>query len=679
MEERIVDRAEKKLLLDQMVNRANASTVRIQEDDKAGGLSAKELFADIKFGSHAVFGDSSQNELPSCEDIKYITDRNRTESDSKGKLKGSEIKDLATYDANKKLSNTQKFGGIDFQRIRQERAHKEEDNVPSNLTGIAHLWQSISQLKKRQVKNRIVLVNAGDSGYGEDAVPVLAVNKDDMERSLNVKKEKTKAIQKFDHSDYCQHCGDGGLLVLCARCPVALHTECIGIDDPKHFKCCPHHRCTVCDKSSQQAGGMLFPCVSCTISYCEDCLPRDSPGLRFLGECNRFQKLGFNTTKLFAYIHCSEECEEYATSEFGWEPSMLLNEQVLPPAIDVTANFGGTGDEVSFSAPEASDEQLGPRTAKKSYVDTFDEEILQEGESGVVPKSGLQEMQGNDKTSTASGVGVPPEKRKLPQKTDTSSSDSSVSADDILSESSEDDFSFSSPKKPRAQKVAKHGSASGIAKSPDAKLSKPEQNFGNAVAPPNVKSPANGWKAQAVQQAFVPLNQSQYQPISAPFGNMQPNSGAPAMIPSQSGYHNIAPPQNGHNTWNCGLDPSQPRSFKAPAGSMGAMPIQNGARPNCPLPYNRSGVTGNVLPSSSQLPYNQLMQQARPPNTGLATVYIRVPNGLPPSQRYMNVPTQYGPIKVPLPAGASGGSVIPALVPTPLGFPSSTQQQGQQR
>ena len=59
MEERIVDRAEKKLLLDQMVNRANASTVRIQEDDKAGGLSAKELFADIKFGSHAVFGDSS--------------------------------------------------------------------------------------------------------------------------------------------------------------------------------------------------------------------------------------------------------------------------------------------------------------------------------------------------------------------------------------------------------------------------------------------------------------------------------------------------------------------------------------------------------------------------------------------------------------------------------------------
>ena len=70
--------------------------------------------------------------------------------------------------------------------------------------------------------------------------------KDDMERELNVKKSTTKAIQKFDHSPYCQHCGDGGLLILCPRCPVSLHAECIGLSDPKHFTCCPHHRCNVC-------------------------------------------------------------------------------------------------------------------------------------------------------------------------------------------------------------------------------------------------------------------------------------------------------------------------------------------------------------------------------------------------------------------------------------------------
>ena len=88
----------------------------------------------------------------------------------------------------------------------------------------------------------------------------------------------------------------------------------------------------------------------------------------------------------------------------------------------VSTNFGGTGDEVSFGAPDVSDQHLGPRTAKKSYVDTFDEEILREGEHSFSNNPGKPEVvQDTGKISAVSG------KHKLPQNSETSSSDSSVS------------------------------------------------------------------------------------------------------------------------------------------------------------------------------------------------------------------------------------------------------------
>lgn len=208
MEERVIRRAEYKLLLDHSVNPSNASTkskgLRFEECENSSGLSAKELFADIKFGCHAVFGDSSDNDLPSAEDISFITDRNRTESDSQGRLKGNELQDSSQFHASKQLSGTQEFGGIDFQKVRQERAQKEETKLPENLAGIAHLWRSIKQLEKRKAKKRIVLIDAEGSDYDEKLVPVLAVNKDDVDREAKTRGQSSTKKQNFEHFDYCQ-------------------------------------------------------------------------------------------------------------------------------------------------------------------------------------------------------------------------------------------------------------------------------------------------------------------------------------------------------------------------------------------------------------------------------------------------------------------------------------------
>jgi SWI/SNF-related matrix-associated actin-dependent regulator of chromatin subfamily A member 5 len=72
VEERMLERAQKKLLLDQSVNRDTS--------DKDGEhvvrrLGATELLADIKFGAQAIFGGNACNKLPTEEELVLITDR----------------------------------------------------------------------------------------------------------------------------------------------------------------------------------------------------------------------------------------------------------------------------------------------------------------------------------------------------------------------------------------------------------------------------------------------------------------------------------------------------------------------------------------------------------------------------------------------------------------------------
>jgi hypothetical protein len=220
VEERLLERAEKKLLLE-MVNRESSKKSDTTED-KGGGLSAKDLLADIKFGCQAVFGDSANNELPSLEDIETITDRSRKESDSVGKLHGGVSKNAASFDAKQEFSQSQMFEGADFQAIRQNHEKEKAANVPKNLKGIGHLWEEVSQLsKKRAGKSRIIFIDGNGSGYGSAAVPVLASNNYELshgessvfDRELShSKKERFQVPAKkkknlrgtFENQDHCQ-------------------------------------------------------------------------------------------------------------------------------------------------------------------------------------------------------------------------------------------------------------------------------------------------------------------------------------------------------------------------------------------------------------------------------------------------------------------------------------------
>mmetsp|Transcript_23294 Transcript_23294/g.50926 ORF Transcript_23294/g.50926 Transcript_23294/m.50926 type:complete len:962 (-) Transcript_23294:66-2951(-) len=360
VEERMLERAEAKLMLEMVNKESKIDSAEGQHEDAGPrGMSAGELWEDIKFGCGAVFGDSSNNALPSEQDIASITNRTRKESDSVGKLTGGISKSTKSFDPSKKFSDGQLFNGVDFRSIRAQQAKEERANIPKNLAGIAHLWNDVKNLedKKRERKSRILQIKGKGSGYGCAFVPVLAANNYDYGGETSVFDRELKTDQKskfvvrkkekaptFEHLDHCLVCGEGGSLVCCPQCPNTLHLKCAGLRDSNDLACCSHHTCVICGKKRNDAGGLLYPCQSCPNSFCEDHLPKE--GVTYLDEgVEHFEKLGFNSTKYNIYINCSPGCEQYAVHTFGYVPTRpSCKKGPCPAPMDVSDHFGTSYD-----------------------------------------------------------------------------------------------------------------------------------------------------------------------------------------------------------------------------------------------------------------------------------------------------------------------------------------------
>ena len=79
VEERIVQRAEKKLYLDKMVNRGSA----VAQPDEAETPSAGEMAGMLRFGAACCF-EADGGGPPSDAELEAIIDRTRSEGDSRG-------------------------------------------------------------------------------------------------------------------------------------------------------------------------------------------------------------------------------------------------------------------------------------------------------------------------------------------------------------------------------------------------------------------------------------------------------------------------------------------------------------------------------------------------------------------------------------------------------------------
>jgi len=268
------------------------------------------------------------------------------------------------FDTEVKLRKSTDFGGADFVALREEYKNNALVSTKATVRNIASEWTKI-MTEKRESKKRVTMVASAGSGLGPWA-PVLSENNYGFggetsvferelggrgQKSLCAVTKKKQGVRKFGQQDFCQVCKskESHGLVVCPRCPVAIHLHCVGLKSKKELMCCSHHYCTTCGKTNQAAGGMLFPCQSCHLSFCEDCLPDAKTGMRLLGECPRFEEMEYDSTKNKAYIHCSTDCEQMAKKLFRWKQKEVGSWQGLPDPIDISSNFGRQISETNIS------------------------------------------------------------------------------------------------------------------------------------------------------------------------------------------------------------------------------------------------------------------------------------------------------------------------------------------
>jgi len=142
-------------------------------------------------------------------------------------------------------------------------------------------------------------------------------------RLAEPKREKAPPIV---NQDYCQVCCDEGELVVCSRCPRSFHVACLtpaykakagsGRNAFGGAFICPQHHCTVCSRSTSDAGNLLYRCRNCSEARCEDDMVWDKAVL--IGETlPEYEVLGHKTMSNAWYIEC-EGCVEEKRVNVPW-------------------------------------------------------------------------------------------------------------------------------------------------------------------------------------------------------------------------------------------------------------------------------------------------------------------------------------------------------------------------
>lgn len=252
----MVQRAEKKLYLDQIVNRDGAhSNVKDNEEE----LNEKELLEMLKFGADVIC-QSKMGKSLSDEEIRDIIIREGDKPYNK----------MNAYDFNPEAAPVDS-------RFFEGKYHKKGDGRIENL----------GHLTKRQSKQ--VLVSVAVEGVGEVKVKqsnMYEMNtgetsifhsefKSDSNARTKMKDVKRKVLiagRDYENEDLCLVCWDGGDLICCDGCPASYHIQCLGLK-PKDISIrtwrCPHHKCSICKRNSSAVGGLLFRCSECPKAFCE--------------------------------------------------------------------------------------------------------------------------------------------------------------------------------------------------------------------------------------------------------------------------------------------------------------------------------------------------------------------------------------------------------------------------
>jgi len=332
VEERMVNRAEKKLFLNAMVAEAgeevideegelvleeNGSKDGVEQALGIGGavMSKQELASLIRFGANAVISGDQDTHISDAQ-VDHLLERKGRDL-PQGPLPGENkalcISDDAGPDAVMQATlrlRMQNLKEVDIRQLGSTHYGRGAASVMRDGDFGAHNiidnGLDDDMAGKRDRKQRITMVDGRGTGYG-GAIPMLA-DLFDLSAPVAAVIQRSKA---WAHQTWCAFCGKGkhpGNFVKCAHCPKLFHDYClqeVGIERGSAMFICPHHKCAMCMRNTASAGGLLFRCKGCVTSFCEDCLPQDE--VESIGRCRELEYLGYSSKQSY-YIKCGTCC-----------------------------------------------------------------------------------------------------------------------------------------------------------------------------------------------------------------------------------------------------------------------------------------------------------------------------------------------------------------------------------
>lgn len=210
VEERIVQRAEKRLFLDQMVNRDSFRGMEQEEQDK---LDTNTLLSTLRFGAHAIL-NSATTTLTDTDIDKLIV----RSCDSQLAPENNRQFSAAEYDAEAVPMKCREFQG----QVWEKQKKRDFSNCSSNMynlhPSIVKEAEEISATKRKKTSrfveglltkngDRILKANNYTSETGEPSIFHAETEKRDIGHQK--KGRQTPGID-YINEDFCLQCWDGG-------------------------------------------------------------------------------------------------------------------------------------------------------------------------------------------------------------------------------------------------------------------------------------------------------------------------------------------------------------------------------------------------------------------------------------------------------------------------------------
>jgi len=275
VEERVLARARQKMVLDALVIKkrgsegglADALVVEADDEEKMAKLSVEELWNMLSEGARKVFDPA----VDKAEDFD-AKDYDRLISDAKP-AKWDDKTDSGSSGVEKSSvqgHDQSELDGTIFANIKQEC---DDESVSGSSVTVETTCSDSSLQNKNLPQQLVVDLTAEDTGSRRSKrarTPRTAFNVNHFD--MTPKKKRIKMC----HDSKCFRCRKKVIDDLqCIACPRVYHLECSGQSErPKSRSWyCPWHACITCNRKSSDAGGMLFHCVSCPLTYCFDCSP----------------------------------------------------------------------------------------------------------------------------------------------------------------------------------------------------------------------------------------------------------------------------------------------------------------------------------------------------------------------------------------------------------------------